>query len=61
MRFLFLLLLAGCLQYTEPKDPIQQDSLWVYIEDGDKWIGKWEGKIFQFQINKDTIFYKEIK
>lgn len=61
MRFLALLLLTGCLEYTQPQKPIEQDSIWVLVENGDYWVGKWEGKIFQFQIKKDTIYYKEIK
>ena len=61
MRFLLLIFLCGCLEYTEPQKPIEQDSIWVLVENGDQWMGKWEGKLFILQFNNDTIYYKEIK
>ena len=68
MRFLFLLLLIGCCNcpdYTGWKkvdNPYYKDnvndSVWVYVESGDVWVGQWDSIWYRFRVSPvwvDTI------
>ena len=70
MKWLFLILLAGCCSCPEldyrgwarVDNPFYKeavnDSVWIYVESGDVWVGQWDSTWYRFRVSPvwvDTI------